>query len=262
MASLYAAALFAAGLLPLQSSLPPSSRAPETVWSVATGQADLSLRDFAQSSIPLHTSPISLGTAGLAVIGGFERSTITRAHVVRVAILPARRLEFRGPAYSASAGDSDASSVRLRYECRWYPFRDVALDGLDAGVSGLALGTRSAIRRRVLPANDRRIVDLDGGAGVGANLRYRPGSRLRLQGGVSAVLVIGRTSDVHDVQADASSRWGGGWLLGGSVEAAIRVASRVWLTAGFERTGQARFSSHRGLSERRREIAVGVAYAR
>ena len=254
-----ALALAAAQASPL-ASVPAQQRS----WTVTVARDAITLRDVSRSGTPVETSPMRLEGTGVAVHARFAVENRARAHVVSIGATPSfSSFDLASPVERLHAPADRGSDLQARYEYRRYPFRDVLARGLDIGAGALAHAGRRVIERRVPPANDIHISDLDGGIGATLGVRLRRWDRVRLDAGIAGLLVMGRTRETHSVDPDGGrAQSGGGWLLETSASAGARVSSTLWLTGSYEGAGQIRLGSHRGHSERRARFAIGVTYVR
>ena len=244
------------------ASQPPA--AGERSWTLRVGHESISVRDISRSGLPVETSPVGLEGGGVAFRGRYERTTRSRAHVISIGATPSfSGFAFASPVRREPAPRSRASSFHARYEYRRYLLRDAGIRGLDVGVGVVAHAGREIVERHAPPANVVRTADLESGGGGSFNARLRRWSRVRLDTSVSGLLVLGTTRETHAIdRAAALSQAGGGWRIESTVTAGVRVTRKVWITGTWLGLGQVRYGSHRGLSERRAQLAVGVTHAR
>lgn len=232
-------------------------------WSIASGIESLSIRDVSRSGIPLETSPVSLDADAWMLAVTREGRRQDRSHLVGLRFLRSARIGLVSPVLRVPAPDDRVFRLDGRYEYRRSFLRDRWIRGLEfaAGPTGLVAWQRL---ERAIPPRDRLTVsDIEGGGGGLLDVRLARWSRIAIEGGWTAALVLGRTRHVLDGSGTAA-QWqgGGGWLLSDHVGASIRLNDRFQLTVAYQRTGQARFASHRSQSDRRDRLEVGVTHVR
>ena len=153
--------------------------------------------------------------------------------------------------------------MRVRFEHTRYFIRDRVARGLDFGCGALVQAGRDVLTRGPAPSTMIRTRDLEGSAGLSLNTRLRRWQRFRAEAATVAGIVLGRTSETHEIDAaSGTSESGGGWRLEALLSAGVKVSGATWLTASYRGTGQIRYASHRGVSERRNQFIVGVSHGR
>jgi hypothetical protein len=243
---------------------PQPPAASERSWTLRVGHESISVRDISRSGRPIETAPVGLEGRGVAFRGRYERATRSRAHVLSIGATPSfSGFAFVSPVRREPAPLNRASSLHARYEYRRYLLRDAGIRAFDVGGGLVAHAGREVVERHAPPANVIRTADLETGGGGSLNARLRRWSRVRIDLSVSALLLLGTTREAHDIdRAAALTQRGGGWRIESTVTAGVRVSRELWITGTWLGLGQVRYGSHRGLSERRAQLAVGVTHAR
>ena len=244
----------------------PASSVTETPgrrWSVSAGYEAFSLRDISRNIRPPDASPVSWRGAGPAVSARYDIERERTSHLLEASAARASNFSYVGPSQSTRAAAADlASRFAASYEYRRYPWRDVLIDGLDAGIGAQTLATRVGFDRHITQtlATTTRITGV-GGAGVLA-LRWQRHRRLRLEAAWANGAVISKRSARHSVQDATETHSGGNWLTNSVIRADWRLSGATQLTIAWRREYDGYSSSHYSYGGYRHRVEFGATYAR
>jgi hypothetical protein len=247
-----------------QPAPPPAvSESPGRRWSVSAGYEVFSLRDISRNIRPPDASPISWRGAGPAVIGRYDIERGRASHLIEVAAARAGNFSYAGPSGSAPALASDlAGHFSAGYEYRRYLWRDLLIDGLDAGVGAQGLATRVGFDRHITNALVTKTrISGGGGAGVLA-IRWRRSDRLRVEASWANGAVVSNRSTRHSAQTSDETHSGGNWLTHSTVRFDWRLSETTRLTAAWRRDYDGYASSHYSYGSYRQRLEFGAAYGR
>lgn len=231
-------------------------------WSATLGTEQLAYRDISRSGPPADASPVKWEGSGPSLALVHERAG-RRLHRFTLEIASAGGFSLAGPAQTLPASSGDrAHRLETRYEFRMYPFRNVLVRGLDAGVGVESIAGRLSLTRHTTAGVNRYV-----GSGVGtscvAALRLHRWERWSGEIAWINGLRVLRQHDTFSVDSAArATAWGGGWLTDLSISGAVRVSRHASITGGFLRTGEGTAVTHHGFAFSRQRVVAGVAYAR
>ena len=232
--------------------------APAPAWAVAGGYESFWLRDIAGTR-PVDASPVAWQGQGPAIVVLYDRNH----HHLTGSFSSASSFALGSPVQRLSASSNDrVRRLAGRYEYRWYPFRNVGVDGLDIGI-GAGGDANHLMMLRYYPAaiEVRTQVINFGGSGVVA-IRWA-GSSVDIQAALGNGLTIGRSSTRHLAKVETSLHgWGGGWQTHLNLRAAVRVRPHTSVAAGYVHSGEGRSASHDSFTFGGSRIWGGVTYER
>jgi hypothetical protein len=248
-----------------QDAAAPGSGEPQGVrWTVGVGYEQFGFRDVARASRPVDASPVTLSGWGPAVRARHSRLRPGRLQQFDVSASRVGGLSYDTRAGSrATPSGNRAARLEARYEYRRYPFTDLLMTGLDAGLGVLGSGGWTSISRVMSPALDSRDRALGTGIAAVAALRMRRWDRVDVTGTWSYGGVITRRRLQHSASGLASSGlWGGGWQADWSVGADVRTSHRTRLSLEALGGGGVRLASHQSHALSRTRLTVGVTHVR
>jgi hypothetical protein len=259
---LAAAGVFLASFAFAQSTSAPQGTTWPSRWTVTAGVESFWWRDVARTGPPAGASPISWDGQGPVVHVAHDRGARSRLHHFEAAFASAGGFELRSPVRTTTApGDDGVWRLSGRYEYRRYPWRDLLIDGFDAGIGVEASGDHFSFERHLAPDIDleRRLNDLGTALVIAGRLRRSP--RWSLLAAWSNGLTIGRSTQQYRGDRESSlPAWGGGWYTNLEIRGDVRVASRMLLTAAWFTSGEGRHGSHDSFTYGRSRFTMGVGY--
>ena len=246
----------------LANAQPPSGTL--AMWTASAGLEQVSLRDVARSGPPVDASPVARKGRGPLLTVEYRRVRHDRLHRFEFSATSAGDfvyVSFRGEA--PLPGGDDANSIGGRYEYRRYPWRDLGVRGLDAGVGVEAVADRLSMSRAFAPAIT--IVDtiVRGGAGVVAAARLRRWALLDVEAAWTNTALLATAAQSHSASANPSGRQlSPGWITDLDLAATVRVTDGIRAVAAYRGSGEGLFGTRPAWAVDRHRFAVGVAYAR
>lgn len=232
---------------------------PPPAWTVAGGYESFWLRDIAQGTRPVDASPVAWEGQGPAIVGNYDGDR----HHVEGAFSSASSFALESPAQAVPASSDDrARRLTGRYQYRWYPFRNLGVDGLDIGFGAEGNADHLRLLRHFQAAIELRTHVINfGTAGVVAVRLSR--SKFNLRATFGNGLSIGRSSTRHLANVETSlGGWGGGWQTNLDLRAAVRVRAHTSVVAAYLNAGEGRFASHDSFTFGRSRFSAGVTYER
>lgn len=257
-------ALVAAPVWAQDAAAHTSGEPQGTRWTVGAGYEQFGFRDVARATRTVDASPVTLSGWGPTVRARHSRLRPGRLHQFDVSASRVGRLSYDTRAGSrATPSGNRATRLETRYEYRRYPFRDLLIAGLDAGLGLQGSGGWTSITRVMSPALDSRDGALGTGIAAVAALRMRRWDRVDVIGTWSFGGVITRRRLRHSASGLASSGlWGGGWQADWSVGADVRTSHRTRLSLEALGGGGVRLASHQSHALSRTRLTVGVTHVR
>jgi hypothetical protein len=207
---------------------------------------------------------VSWQGSGPSISLGYERSAPRRLHRATLDLSQAGSFAYRGPLDGIDApGDDQLRRFEGRYEYRRYPFDDLLMRGLHAGVGVQGIGRHMSFTRRASSFGAQHNTETTAAVAVVAALRVDRWTRwtadLEWVNGISTN--YGTESLDIDELADLRSH-GGGWLTDLSARVTVRVAPRLALAVTYLRADEGTMVSSNAYATSRRRIVAGVTYAR
>lgn len=243
-------------------SAPDISRPP--AWTVAAGVESLWWRDVARMGPPVVASPVSWEGQGPALYASYDRGRRSRLHHFEATFASAGRFELRSPVrIAAPPGDDGAWHIGGKYEYRRYFWRDLWMNGFDAGLAVEGLGEHLSFTRHFDPVFELHtgLTQL-GGTGVLA-ARLERWSRWSVAVAWGNGITIGRSTARHRGESEtALSTWGGGWLTNLEIRGDVRVASQTRVFAAWLSSGEGRIGTHDTFTFGRSRFTAGAIYGR
>lgn len=231
-------------------------------WSASAGTEQFSYRDVSRMGPPADASPVSWEGSGpsISVVhdGGGKR-----LHRATFEIASAGGFAYVGPKRSLDAPSGDgATRLEGRYEYRLYPFRNLLVQGLDAGVGVEASGRRLSLTRDVTVGASHR-VSIGAAAACVAAARLHRWSRWSAELAWTNGLTVLRQHEDYAADSLATvDEWGGGWRTDLAVSGSLRLSRRASLVGSWLTTGEGTAVMHHSFTFGRRRIVAGVTYAR
>jgi hypothetical protein len=156
-----------------------------------------------------------------------------------------------------------AAQVAGRYEYRRYPFRDLGLDGLDAGVGVEGAAAFSSLTRIFDPSIEMRDRGTDMTAAVVVAGRLRRWRTVQLEAAWANGVAVGHWTTRYSAAVEAETpAWGGGWLTDFTARGDVRVNDAIGIFVSYFTTGRGRYQSHGAATTGRNNVIVGVSYDR
>jgi hypothetical protein len=243
---------------------PPGGGSLTSGWTVSAGVESQSLRDISRGGPPVDASPVSWRGSGPSLSIGYERGARRRLHRATLDVSQAGSFAYLGPIHRvAASGDDGLNRVEGRYEYRRYPFDDLLMRGLHAGIGVQGIGRHLTYTRRASTFAIQRNSETTAAAAVVAAVRVDRWTRwtadLEWVNGISTTYGTQRL-DI-DTLADLRGH-GGGWLTDLSARFTVRVASTLALTVTYLRADEGTMLSSNASATARRRVIAGVTYAR
>ena len=191
--------------------------------------------------------------------GNYDRNH----HHLKASFSSLSSFALESPVRELPASSNDrARRLTGRYEYRWYPFRNVGVDGLDFGFGAEGDADYLLMLRHFPAAIELRTQVINfGTAGVVAIRLSR--STFEVQAALGNGLSIGRSSTRHLAEVETSlNGWGGGWQTNLDLRGAVRVRPRTSVAAGYFHAGEGRFASHDSFTYGGSRFWAGVTYER
>jgi hypothetical protein len=237
---------------------------PAVTWSVGAGYETFARRDVARTSRPVDASPVAWKGDGPSLLLRYDRRNPRRLH--RFEIIGASAGDFVDDAVvrTTSRSQNDgATRVDGRYEYRWYPFRNLWIDGLDLGLGVQGIGAYASSTQHMDPSITIHGSEVRLGVGLAAAARFHRWRRLDLEVAWVNGGFVSRNHGQHSVDPLATYVIsGGGWLTDLSAEAVVPVSTRVSILASYVHTGEGRYASHDTYSSSANRLLLGIRYAR
>jgi hypothetical protein len=158
-------------------------------------------------------------------------------------------------------GDN-ARSLEGRYEYRRYPWRGLALRGLDVGVGVEAILDRFSVARSFPPAIAITDSATRGGAGIVAAARLGRWPALDVEAAWTNAAVIASAVQRHSVSSASSRKSGPGWITDLDLTSMVRMTRHVSAVVSYRRSGEGLLGTRPAWAVGRRRVAAGIAYAR
>ena len=225
---------------PAAAQDPPALGSTASTWTAIAGVQQVSLRDVARTGPPVDASPVAREGSGPMLMAGYRRNRADRLHRVEFAATSAGEFSYVSSLGSAALPpQDDATSLEARYEYRRYPFRDVAVRGLDLGVGVEALLDRTGLSRSFPPAISITDTLTRGGGGVVAAARLRRWRAAQFEAAWTNAALLARAAHSHSVDPLARSvQIGPGWLTDLDLIGLIRVTGRVSAVLAYRQSGE------------------------
>ena len=243
---------------------PPGAGSLTSGWTISAGAESQSVRDISRGGPPVDASPVAWRGSGPSFSIGYERGARRRLHRVTLDLSQVGSFAYVGPVQRVDAsGEDGLRRVEGRYEYRRYPFDDLLMKGLHAGVGVQGIGRHISFTRRASSFGLQHNSETSAAVAVVAAARVDRWSRwtadVEWVNGISA----NRASESLDVDALADrQRWGGGWLTDLSARFTFRVAPALALTVAYLRADEGTMVSSNSSATARRRVIAGVTYAR
>ena len=231
-------------------------------WSASAGTEQFSYRDVSRNGPPADASPVSWDGSGPSITVVHD-SGGKQLHRVTFDIASAGRFAYVGPErrVAASSGDG-ALRIEWRYEYRRYPFRNLLVKGLDAGVGVEGAARRLSLTRDVAAGRATNV-------SLGAAVACVAAARLHRWGRWNAeVMWTNGISVLRQHERYAADplatvdEWGGGWLTDLAVSGRVMLTRHASLVGSWLDTGEGTTVMHHSFTFGRRRIVAGVMYAR
>jgi hypothetical protein len=258
------AALAFAPVLASAQAAAPATAGPTTRWSAQAGYERFALRDISRTIRPPDASPIAWRGTGPAIIGHLERTGLRVAHLADVLVARAGAFTYASPTREDMAMRDDSSyRFDARYEYRRYFFPDALIRGLDVGVGGQLIATRSGFDRHVTTALWTRTRISGAGLGGVAAIRWRRWDRVHITAAWTNGSIVSRRESEHSANPGAPDASGGGnWFTDTVVIAEWRLGQATRLATAWRRGFENYSSHHYHYAARKQAFTLGVSYAR
>jgi hypothetical protein len=228
------------------------------------GAESQSVRGISRGGPPVDASPVVWRGSGPSLSIAYERGARRRLHRATLDLSQAGSFAYVGPITRVDAsGEDGLRRVEGRYEYRRYPFDDLVMRGLHAGVGVQGIGRHLRFTRRASAFATQRNSETTAAIAVVAALRVDRWARwtadLEWVNGISTNYGSQRL-DI-DPLADLRGH-GGGWLTDLSARVTVRVAPALALTVAYLRADEGTMVSSNSAATARRRVIAGVTYAR
>jgi hypothetical protein len=236
----------------------------EPNWRIGMGYEWVALRDIARSGRPVDASPVAWRGDGIGVEAEHSRTRGTRLHRYIISAAFDGHFVYRSPLGSSGRpADDRYLSLDGSYEYRRYPFTDVVVRGLDAGVGVQAIAVLAAFTRHV-PVDlttTRRL--FGGGPALVAAARLHRWSRVTgelvwINGGE----LLRYWDRDGETTSSAPPHWGGGWVSNLTASVTVRLGRQASLALTWAQSKDGRLATHQSWAASHGSVMAGVSYAR
>ena len=231
-------------------------------WSASAGTERFSYRDISRGGPPADASPVTWEGNGPSLEIAYERAA-RRLHRFSVSFSSAGAFSYVTPVRTIGAASGDtARRVEGRYEYRRYPFRNVLVRGLDAGIGIEGSGRRLSLTRAVA-AGPQHNATVSAALACVAVARLHRWDRWAAEVTWTNAVSVLHQRDAQDADAASDARlWGGGWRTDLAASVSVRVSKRASLTGSILRAGEGTAVSHHSFAFARSRITAGMTYAK